>query len=215
VLPEAVRHREILTVPGYAALVMENNGLHLSLSNKMTVVDRETVQIKAGHLRYAGQKDDVYTYQASIRLDAGVGMSGINFPVEVDLSRMASGVAVIRVYPPLARFLPDKLLEAMESKLQTLMGLESQQKMLGYLDRLTEEHRVSGKGFDGVLEAIAFEAYNSPGRAPAAARFAPERLSDKIVLLATLAIWLIGFPIFLLVVRSRRMKNAASRDVMR
>jgi hypothetical protein len=214
VLPEAARHREILAVPGYAALVLENNGLHLTLSNKMTVADRETVQIKAGYLRYAGQKGDVYTYHAGVRFDAGVGASEINFPVEVDISRMASGVAVIRVYPPLAKFVPDKLLDSMEFKLQTLMGLEPQKKLLGYLDRLTEEHRISGRGFDGVLEAIAFEAYNSPGRAPVVAGFAPERLSDKIVLLAVLATWLIGFPIFLLFVRARRMKDAPSRDVM-
>ena len=62
-----------------------------------------------------------------------------------------------------------------------------------------------------MLEAIALEAYNRSGEPATGAtgrdRGEAEPLSDQVMLLATLAIWLIGFPVFLYFVRARRRRQ--------
>jgi hypothetical protein len=85
--------------------------------------------------------------------------------------------------------------------------------MLAYFDRLAKEQRDRKRGFDGMLEAIALEAYNRSGgpAAPGRDRGEAEPFSDQLMLLATLAIWLIGFPVFLYIVRTRRKGKPAAR----
>lgn len=211
VVPEVARHLELLAVPGYAALALENNGLNPSLSSRLTVKDRESFQIRAGVVRYTGKKGALYLYEAGLNLSLGVGESSFTVPLEVDTSGVARGALVVRVYPPLARLLPQELVERIEFKIRSLADLQSQRKMVAYFERLANEQQAKGRGFEGMLEAIVLEAYNRSGSTvsgqPLRDRGDAETLSDQAMLLATLAIWLVGFPVFLLFVRWRRKKQ--------
>jgi len=111
------------------------------------------------------------------------------------------------VFPPLAKLVPQPFIERVEFKIRELANLQAQKNVLAYLDRIAKEQGKK-RGFDGMLEAIAFEAYNRSGgpsvATPVRDRGEAEPLSDQIMLLATLAIWIIGFPVFLYFVRTRR-----------
>jgi hypothetical protein len=216
VVPEAAKHLEILTVPGYLALALENNGFHPSVSSRLIVKDRESFQIRVGFVRYKGRKGDLYSYDTGVNLSLGVTDTEITVPVEVDTSSVSTGTLSVRAYPPLASFLPNEFLERVQLKISLLANLSSQRTMLAYFDRLAKEQQAKGRGFEGMLEAIALEAYNNssgPGAGPRRDRGAAEPLSDQIILLATLAIWLIGFPIFLLFVRRRRKARQPAQSV--
>jgi len=208
VLPEAARHLELLTVPSYLALALENNGMNPSLSSRLVIRNRESFQVKAGILRYTGRKGSVFNYEAGIHLSFGVGESSFTARVEVDTSALDKGTVAVRVFPPLARLIPQDFIERVEFKMRVLANLQAQRDMLTYFDRIAKEQRDRKRGFDGMLEAIAIEAYNRSGGPALAAtgrdRGEAESLSDQAMLLATLAIWLIGFPVFLYIVRTRR-----------
>jgi len=209
VLPGAARHLELLSAPAYLVLALENNGLSPSLSSRMTILNRESVQIKAGIVRYTGRKGPVFNYEAGINLAFGVSESSFTARVEIDTSMLEQGKITVRVFPPLAKLVPQSFIERVEFKIRALANLQAQQNVLAYLDRIAKEQQHSKRGYNGMLEAIAFEAYNRSG-GPAAAMSArdeggAEPLSDQAMLITTLAIWLIGFPVFLYIVRKRRM----------
>jgi len=210
VLPESARYLDLLAAPGIAALALENNDLYPSLSSRPVIKNRESFAIRSGVVRYIGRKAEVDSYETGFNLPLVSGESTLTFPVEVDTSGVATGMLVIRMYPPLAKFLPEDLLQRVEFKIRSLADLESQRKMLTYLDRVSSEQKAKGRGFDGVLEAIALEAYNRSGGTGQALsdRGRAESLSDQAVLLAVLAVWLIGFPIFLFLVRRKQKKLA-------
>lgn len=214
VLPESARYVELLTAPSYLALALENNGLNPSLSSRPVIRDRESFQIKTGIVRYTGRRGPVFNYETGINLSFGLGESSFTVRVEVDTSTVQRGIAIIRVFSPLAKLIPHEFTKRVEHKIHMIANLQAQREMLAYFDRLAKEQQDKKRGFDGMLEAIALEAYNRSGW-PALAtsgrdRGQAEPLSDQVMLLATLAVWLIGFPVFLYVVRTRRKGQRAA-----
>src|SRR6266446_5233209 len=73
VLPESQRYLEILTVPGYAVLVLENNDLYPSLSSRVIVKSRDRFQMQAGSLQYKGRNGTLYLYEAGFNVPLAVG----------------------------------------------------------------------------------------------------------------------------------------------
>ena len=217
VIPETERYAELLTVPGYAALALENNDFRPSLSSPLVITNREALQIRTGIIRYVGRKASVYSYEAGFNVQLGVGESGITFPVEIDATHAGRGLVVVRVFPPLATMMPDDVIERIQFKIRALASIQVQLKVLNYLDRLSKEEQTASRGFPGLLEAIVLEAYN---RASTTKKWGldtalpmifarwPESLTNQVILIIILAIWLIGFPIFLLFARRRKKQNA-------
>ena len=154
VLPESARYLDLLAAPGIAALALENNDLYPSLSSRLVIKDREGFTIRSGVVRYIGRKAEVYSYKAGFNLPLVSGESTLTFPVEVDTGSAAKGMVVIRMYPPLAKLLPEDLLQRVEFKIRSLADLHSQRKLLTYLDRVSKEQKAKGRGFDGVAEDL-------------------------------------------------------------
>jgi hypothetical protein len=205
VLPEVARHLDLLAIPSYLALALENNGLNPSLSSRVEVKDRRAFSIRAGTLRFVDRKGPVFRFEGTLSIPLGLVESGLAVPIEVDTSAIAEGKVVVRAYSGLSAVLPQALIQRVEFKARTLAGVEAQRKMLAYLDRLAQEHRTNERGLEPMLEAIAFEAYNRGGPSAAAVdREGAGSISDQALVLVTAAIWLLGFPLFLWFVRSRR-----------
>ncbi len=210
VMPELARHLEFLAAPGYIALALENNGLYPSLSSRLILKDRESFQVRKGVVRFKGKKGALYLYEAGVNVQLGVVEQALTVPVEVDTESISKGTLMVRAYPPLKNLLPNDLTQRAEIKVAAILNTAAQQKLLAYLDRLTDEQRARGRGFDGVLEAIVLEAYNNSGSpGPGRDRGDAEPLSDQVLLLATAATWLIGLPAFLLYLRARRKRVRA------
>lgn len=212
ILPDAARYIDLLAAPGIAALMLENNELYPSLSSRLVVKDRESLSIRAGVVRFTGRKAGVFSYEAGFNISLGVGKSRLTFPVEMDASGIAKGKLELRLYPPLARFLPEEILQKIEFKIRSFADLRSQRKLMDYLDRLSKEQQAKGRGFDGMLEVITLEAYNRSDKASPASGAPTITISDSFVdgavLLGVLAIWLIGFPVFILFERRMRKPSA-------
>jgi hypothetical protein len=212
VLPQVERHLDLLTTPGFAALALENNGLYASVSSRLVIRSREHFQVQSASVRYAGRKGPVYLYTAGATLLLGLGESTFTFDAELDTTDVAKGKVIIRLYSPLARALPRDLVDRIQFKIRSLANLQSQRKLLDYLDRLALEN--PGKP-ERVLEAIALEAYNNRAgslrRGQGNETWEGSAFSDSIVLLLLATLWLVGYPIFLLFFRRRERRRLAER----
>ena len=210
VLPDAIRYADLLAAPGVAALALQNNGLRTSVSSRLIVPSRESFQIRLGELRFTGKKASVYRYEARLTLESVVGQSTLSFPVEADAARVPQGVLTVRVHPPLARFVPAEVIERIEFKIRSIADLESQRQLLSYLDRLALENKIEGRAQEKLLEVIVLDGYNRSSGAVQASGGLGDSLSDQLILLSVLGLWLIGFPLFLLFARRKRKSARAN-----
>jgi hypothetical protein len=218
VLPEMQRHLYLLENPAYLALVLENNGMSPSLSNKPVIKSRADFEIRNLALQFSGKTGSVYRYSASLKLSLAGVATEVVVPAEVDLSMLSSGSLTIKVYPPMAGAIPSFLLEKVDFKLKLIADLARQREIISYLDGLPQKPPAAG-ALDPRLEAIITEAYNRSSLTVVANKNAGEAtpLSEQIGLILTIAIWLIGLPIvlFLRYRRNMRMLRAQPSDAGR
>ncbi len=198
------RHAELLEYPGYIGVTLENNDLHPTRSGKMIVKDggRE-VQARNAVIRFVGKNGNSYAFEAGLSL--GIGKASVTFPVTVNISPLRSGKTIVVAKLPLANLISDEKRARIDAKVRTLANAAAQQRVLDYLDQLA---KAAGAGGSAVHEAILVDAFNRSGAPGMAGRDVGDAvpISEQWMLLVTLAIWLILFPLALLVYRLRRRR---------
>jgi len=195
VLPEFERHATLFAYPGYAAIALESIGLSPSLSSKLRVGNAgRLVEIRFGMLRFAGSKDAVYSYEASLTSGWGEGGPRLTFPVTVDASSLAAGKMIITARPPLASLIPAEVNDRIELKLRTIANAGAQKQILGYLDQLAKTAKTDSSG---LREAILLDSYNRSGGGSAGGGVDVGEalpLSEQWMLILTLLIWVVAVP---------------------
>lgn len=216
VMPALERYVDLLTFPGFFGVALENNGLSPSISSKLQVKERgRALEIRNGTLRYKDKKGSIYTYEAVVTLNLGVGESKLAFPVTVDLTQVSSGKVVVTAVPPLANLFPSELADRIRIKASLIANATTQQKMIEYLDGLAGSAPKDSTGVSVLAEAILVDAYNKGG-GPATMRAGGDAgeavpLSDQWMLLLTLVIWLLIVPAYLFFQRIRGRRNEMRR----
>lgn len=198
VLPGIERHLDLLPYPPYLAVALENNGIRPSNSGRPIITDDHSLRFKGATLRFVERKGRKFSYEAGIEWDIAAKQITFKVPVEVDTTSLASGKLSLRFYIPLARFFPQTINERIKLKVQNLGAEPVQQKMLDYFDGLKKKEMPHG-GTVGVLKQILVQGYNHPsGIVSHSVVCEPgdaEPLSDQVLLLATLVIWLVIVPL--------------------
>lgn len=198
VIPGAERYLDFLAYPAYLAVALENNGVKPSNSGRVTIVDGKTLRFKSALLQFTEKKGTTYKYQSSLEWDIGPTQVKFKVPAEIDTASLSSGKISVRIYPPFAKLFPQALVERVNLKVQALTDVNVQKKMLSYFDGLAK-NQPAGWGVDGMLSQILVQAYNTGdtqnvnciSREPGDA----EPLSDQVLFLATLIIWLVIVPL--------------------
>jgi len=191
VLPEAQRHVVLLEYPPYLALALDNIGVKLIGSGKISILDANSLRYRGMVLRYVHRNGSVYSYEAS--LNWGIG----TLAIEADISGLDKGKIGVRVFLPAAKLLPQDVTDRIQLKIRSLADLAVQRKILGYFDDLKKKSGPSS-GMDTIFNLILVQAYNNQASIGSFASREPgdaEPLSDQLLLLITLAIWLVIVPI--------------------
>jgi hypothetical protein len=191
----------LLVSPAYAVLALQNAGLPLALATPIKLLNRQSFQVGPGKVSYQKKKDKVYLYTVSMVLPLGKELS---FPVEIDISDIDNGQLKIRAYTGLSELIPQDILMRVESKMKLLANANSQKQLIAYL-----ADRSGGKLDDAdarsrFFDAIMFDTYNNSGRLNVREAGSAESLSDQMALIFAVLIWLVGFPIYLFVIRRQR-----------
>ncbi len=195
VLPDAKRYVELAAYPSYLAAALQNNGFASSQSGRVIIEDGRTLRFKNAVVTFVRQDKAVFHYNATVEWSIGIAQSKFELPVEADLSRVGEGKVAIRVYPPLAKLFPEELMDKIRLKVQSVANLAVQQRMLEYFDGLpgSKEGRLDTAR---MFERILIDAYNLPAVAPGLVGAGEPGdalpLSDQVLLLITLMIWVVA-----------------------
>lgn len=208
VLPELQQHLYLLENPAYMVLALENNGMSPSLSSKTVIKDRTGFEIRNLAVRFSGKLGSVYRYDAMLKFSLAGIAAELKVPAEVDISALKFGTLTVSAYPPMAGAVPSFLLEKVDFKLKLIADLSRQREIVSYLDGLPQKPPAAG-ALDPRLEAIITEAYNRGSTTVVSGRDVGEAtpLSEQIGLILTIAIWLIGLPIVLILRYRRNMRR--------
>ncbi len=211
VLPEIQKYSALLDYPGYAAIVLENNGLSPSPGSKMIVEDRgRTLKARNGILRFEGRKGKSYSYEFGGVLSAAGVEIHLTFPIVVDISSIESGKISVAMKPPLAGLLPADFNFRLQRKLAMVTGTDAQAKVLAYLDDLTKVSTGAPVQTE-LIERVLLDSYNSSGGRSGTIQSDLQGFltSDQWILITTFVIWLslisVLFTVYLL--RQRRGKH--------
>ena len=214
-IPELAQYKNLLTIPSYAALALQNSGLALSQTMPIEIVSRVEFKLGPASLKFLKEHDNVYEYNAGLRVPLGVVDKIISLPMKIDANQINNGKLQIFIYPPLKNIIPEDLIIRLDSRLKVLASLSSQKQLFSYLS--SDEISHGSKAIDeNMLEMIAIDSINQrvrgkvPGMPDGSVKDAgaSEPFSDQVVLLVSLLIWLAGFPVFLYVLRRQRLKQA-------
>lgn len=163
VLPQAQHYINLLQYPSYVAVALENVGLNPSYSAQLTLIDARQLRLRNAMLRYVGSKGSTYTYRAGAIVDLRVSRTEISFPVELDTSKLAAGTLTVRLFPPLAKLIPEEVVERIRTKARLMSDVAAQKKLLDYLDGISER-LPTGADWSGLFEQIMIDAYNRGGK---------------------------------------------------
>lgn len=205
--PDIAQYIFLLETPSYAALALQNSGLTLSLSKPLHILSRTTFEVGPGKIKYVNKKEGVFKYDVFLTLPLG---KQVVFSLEVDSDRLALGLLKIHLDLPLAGLIPREWIEKVESKLLALSNANAQKQLIDYLAKIDVKQNNKISQID-TLDRIAFDAYVQAGLSSMEDAGSSESVSDQTMLIASIIIWLVCFPAFLIVVRRKRIRptNAA------
>lgn len=195
--------------PAYAALAFQNSGTSISLSRPIKILSTNELLIGTERLVFESKKGSVYKYKASIGFAFG---KEIAIPVEIDVSNLAGGKLSIRAYPIGSGLIPQDLITKVESKAQSLANSKAQKKLIDYLAARTKGGLDSSETKSQLFNQIAFDAINQMNLSNSVRRTdgdigLAESLSDQWQLIIAFAIWIIGLPIGLYLIRRHRLRS--------
>jgi hypothetical protein len=201
--------------PAYAALAFQNSGTAISLSRPMRILSPKELQIGTERLIFESKKGNVYRYKASIGLPFG---KEIAIPVEIDASNLVGGQLRIRAYPIGSGLIPKDLISKVESKIQSLANANAQKNLIDYLVRRTKGRLDSAETKSQLFSQITFDAINQMNLSSASSINRgdvgqAESLSGQLPLIIAIAIWIIGLPIGLYLIRRLRLRTPNSQSV--
>lgn len=196
VQPEAKRYVELAGYPSYLAVILQNNGFSPSQSGRIIIENGRSLRFKNAVVTFVREEKGVFHYNAIVEWSIGIAESKFDLPVEADMSGIGNGKVSIRIYPPLAEMFPQELTERISLKLQSVASAAVQQRILEYLDGASGAAGGGRLDLPALFERILIDAYNLPavapglsgGREPGDA----EPLSDQILLLITLFVWIVA-----------------------
>lgn len=202
VLPAVRQYIDLLPYPAYLALAMENNGIGLAQAGRVEVLDGHGVVIRNIVVKFVRRNGPVFSYEATVDWP-GFSTEAFRVPVDIDVSGAPGGRVRIALRPPLAKLLSQEIIDRIQLRIQTLADTAVQQKVIAYLDSVSAGSREGARA--AMFERILIDGYNRgragtpPGKEPGDA----EPLSDQLLLIVTLIIWLVIVPVALLLRRWR------------
>jgi len=209
VLPEFQTYAALLSHPGYAAIVLENNGLSPRPGIKMIVKERgRAVEARNAILRFEGRKGELYSYEMGVVVGVGNLDTRLTFPVVLDVASLGSGKISVTMKPPLAALLPANFNVRLHDRVEMIAGISAQTKILAYLDQMAKGSPDAPQ-WTAMVETILLDAYNRSGGPATGKRDDEQALptADQWMLIITFVIWLLLVSV-LFVMYARRQRRS-------
>lgn len=218
VTPRLAPFTELLETPAYIAVALENSGNAPSMSAKPKILKLgHAVRVRYATLTFVSRKGLQFNYEAEIDASIGIATTRLTIPVTVDASNVAKGKLVALLRPPMAGVLPDELRNRIQQRAQQMASPVLQEGVATYLERLAVAAGFSGKA-NALFVPLLIDSYNLEFKGVSAFGKEPgdaEPLSDQLMLIVTLLIWLVAVPLAIgaQAWRAKRRDNGARKEV--
>jgi hypothetical protein len=206
--PQLAEYIHLLAAPPYMLVALENARASPLGDRRITILDKSSFRMGTALVRFTGGAGSLYQYQGRVEWDLAVTKAALTVLVDLDTARVAQGQVLVRVRFPLAGSLPDGVNERLRAKLMLAADAGRQAQLLAYLQKVKERINDAPSPKPSMYELILADAYNAslplqdkrmePGEA--------EPLSDQLLLIATLSIWLVAI-LAALLLRRRWIKR--------
>ncbi len=212
VRPEFARHLDVLAAPSIALVALDNIQASPLSGGRITIQDAASFRYRFIEARFAGRKDTVYRYEGKIEWNLAVTTAALSGVMELDIARLAEGTVALKVSFPLVGLLPEELVERIRAKLALIGEAKRQDQLLAYLAELQKRVDAAPAPKPTLFELILVDAHNQSMARGSNVREAgdAEPLSDQMLFIVTLAIWLVLVPAAL-VWRRRWLKRRSSK----
>lgn len=161
IVPDLAKHAYLLEYPSYLELALENNGIELSVSGKLFIVDPHTAQIKnvmlgdvsiSPTLQYTHREGNVFFYK--------VGMLDVSIPVNIDTTYLKDGMVSVIFPKSSASIVLNKFSKAIGEKMQILANDTIQRRMLRYMDEIGQGKPSGMSENEWAASKILVQGYN-------------------------------------------------------
>jgi hypothetical protein len=202
VSPAFSTYKDIFKKPSIAVIALQNSGATVSQTMPVEFLSFDKFKMGPADLQYIEANRNHYYYKATMKMPFGIEKK-LAIPIDVDISNLTQGKVIIIINSSLKPFISNDLLIRLDTKIKSLASDTSQKELLKYL--LSEKISENGKNIESLDERIVIDFIRQT-RTPAEDRGSSEELPDQIILIVSVLIWLAGFPLFLYVVRQKRLR---------
>lgn len=206
----------LLTAPAYAVIALENSGFQLSISTPPILESRTHFQVGPAKVKFLERIDKIFHYSIDLALPLGLE---IGILVDFDTSEITNGRLIINASQALLSLIPEELILRVQTKLEFLTSPLAQKKLISYIDNLNTNNSTEPLATSKLFDQFAFDLYNHFGRSSVTTvdsvasettiiRYYSEKLSYFLAIL----IWIVGFPLYLLVLRRKINKKIVNHS---
>jgi hypothetical protein len=204
VMPAFSMYKDIFKKPSIAVIALQNSGATLSQTMPIEYLSFDKFKMGPADLQYIEVNRNHYYYKASLKMPFGIEKK-LAIPIDLDISNLSQGKVIIIINSQIKPMIPNDLLIRLDTKIKSLASDASQKALLTYL--LSEKISQNGKKLESLDERIVIDFIRQTQTAtPTKDQGSSEALSDQILLIVSVLIWLAGFPLFLYVVRQKRLR---------
>jgi hypothetical protein len=193
-----IEYKSFFESPGYLVIAMQNSGIYLSNTKPINIINSKSIGYGGSNLNYIKNSGYIYYYIATYNLGGNI----INIPISINLKNLNMGAGELIIDMPTDKLIPDFLNDKIESKIKSLTDNKSQKDLLDYLETIKNYNNDITLGIliDGYnFSNQQISKFKNEGRS--------EPLSDQLLFIFTLGVWLFCAPLFLYLVRRGRLKN--------
>lgn len=210
VRPAFAEYTDLLAAPSYMLVALDNARASPLSGGRVVIQDVASFRYRIIEGRFTGRQGSVYRYEGKLEWNLAVTTAALTAAVEIDTTRLVDGTVSLRASFPLASLLPAELSERIQTKLALIGDLKRQDQLLAYLAGVRKRMDAAAAAKPTMGELILIDAHNqsmalgSSVREPGDA----ELLSDQVLLIITLLIWLVAVPAAIVMRRRYLAKNA-------
>lgn len=188
------KYLDILNVPAYLAVALDNAGLGIGVEHNLNIESDKIFDWNGVSVEYIKRNGKIFFYDVNFITSFGKVLPEVR--LKLDASNVNRGFFSVDIYSKYASVLLEKIATRFEPKVLMMFNTENQSRMMGYLQKINS--RRDNKKFN-FNEAILIEGYNNRSfyqETSSSSSESGNKSKNLIVLLYTITVALIIIPLY-------------------
>ena len=195
VLTGIVNYLKLFESPPYVAVTLGDNGIAIGNLDNLNVVNNKLFIWSGISVEFIKKDTQQYFYDANLITAFGKVLPKIR--ILLNVSDIMKGFVRVSVYSKIASIMPQEFKSKFEPRLLSIFSIENQKKVLGYLQRLSENNNQKNIGHN-IGELILINSRALGKNSLIYSDIHSDKFGSITILLYIITIALIGIPFYVL-----------------